>query len=151
MIRISTATIDDVPELILLLGKLFEMENDFSPDPGRQRKGLRRIIKHPETGVILVMKKGGVVIGMVNLLFTVSTAEGGPVSLLEDLILSPDYRGRGLGGRLINHAIRFARSKKVSRITLLTDADNRRAIKYYKRHGFTRSSMVPLRLFLRPR
>lgn len=149
MIRISNATIDDVPELVILLGQLFETENDFSTNSRHQRKGLLRIIKHPEIGSILVMKDGAAVIGMVNLLYTVSTAEGGPVALLEDLILGPDYRGRGLGDRLFRHAIGHAKKKGISRITLLTDGDNRRAIRFYRRHGFTRSSMIPFRLLLR--
>jgi GNAT superfamily N-acetyltransferase len=82
------------------------------------------------------------------LLFTISTAAGGPVCWLEDMVVRPDRRGSGLGGRLLGHAIDYARAHHFSRITLLTDRDNERAIRLYQRQGFQRSAMTALRLSL---
>jgi len=39
-----------------------------------------------------VGRKHGLIIGMINLLFTISTAEGGFVMLLEDLVIDPAHR-----------------------------------------------------------
>ena len=58
---------------------------------------------------------------MVNLLFTISTAEGGFVVLLEDVIVHHEFRGRGVGSQLLNHAIEYAKRKEFLRMTLLTD------------------------------
>jgi GNAT superfamily N-acetyltransferase len=82
------------------------------------------------------------------LLFTVSTAEGGPVCWLEDMVVRPDRRGSGLGSRLLGHALGYARAHDFSRITLLTDRDNEGAIRFYQRQGFQRSAMTVLRLSL---
>ena len=49
------------------------------------------------------------VIGMVNLLFTISTAEGGFVVLLEDMVVHRDHRHHGYGDRLLQYAIDYAR------------------------------------------
>ena len=145
MIRIAPAVPRDVPALVRLLALLFAQEEEFAPDAVRQRRGLLRIIRRPHTGTIFVMKDGPATVGMVSLLFTVSTVEGGPAALLEDLILDPGYRGRGLGSLLVRHVIDYARRRGISRITLLTDRTNRRALRFYRRCGFVRSSMVPLR------
>ena len=150
MIRIAAATPRDVPALVQLLSLLFASEKDFTPDPVRQRRGLLKIIREPRSGIIFAMKDGASVVGMVNLLFTVSTAEGGRVAILEDLILEPGYRGQGLGSKLVLYAIRYVRDRGIRRITLLTDHANRRAIHFYRRHGFINSTMIPLRLVLRP-
>jgi ribosomal protein S18 acetylase RimI-like enzyme len=96
----------------------------------------------------LVVREGREILGMVNLLFTISTAEGSPVVLMEDLIIHSKRRGKGLGSQLLEHAIKFAQGRGLSRITLLTEGANSKAIKFYQRHGFTSSTMVPMRLHL---
>jgi ribosomal protein S18 acetylase RimI-like enzyme len=85
---------------------------------------------------------------MVNLLYTVSTAMGGKVALLEDMIIAPQHRNAGHGARLLHSAIEHAQSQGCLRMTLLTDRANDAAIRFYQRSGFTLSSMIPLRLEL---
>ncbi len=148
MHSITPATPEDIPQLCALLTTLFTQEADFQPDASKQSVGLRQIIEHPETGRILVLREGDNIIGMVNLLFTVSTACGGKVALLEDMIVHPAKRGDGLGGKLLEAAIGLARHEGCLRITLLTDRANDAAIRFYQRHGFGISEMMPLRLAL---
>lgn len=148
--NISEATLDDIPALAGLLTILFTEETEFSPESSLQEKGLRQIIGRPDTGKILVLRDGERVCGMVNLLFTVSTARGGRVAVLEDMIVAPANRGCGWGSRLLAAALHSARSAGCSRITLLTDATNTRALRLYQRQGFQTSTMVPLRLHLEP-
>lgn len=142
---IDVAKPDDVPALCRLLEQLFSQEAEFSPDLEAQRRGLLQIISHPEIGTILVARHGGQVIGMVNLLYTVSTALGAPVALLEDMIVAADQRGAGIGSQLLDKAVQFCRQNGCHRITLLTDADNEAAQRFYQRQGFSRSPMVALR------
>jgi GNAT superfamily N-acetyltransferase len=99
-------------------------------------------------GKIFVARANDKIVGMVSLLFTVSTAEGRPACWLEDMVVQPEHRRFGLGSRLLQHAIDFARSNSISRITLLTDRSNESAIRFYQRHGFGSSEMTPLRLHL---
>ena len=147
MASIERATTEDIPRLNELLTMLFTQEADFRPDPVRQSAGLRLIIENPEIGHILVLREDSIV-GMVNLLYTISTALGDRVAILEDMIIDPGYRGGGAGSRLLDGAIAFAKEQGCRRITLLTDRINSGAIRFYERHGFTLSEMVPLRLLL---
>jgi GNAT superfamily N-acetyltransferase len=148
VIQIASATADDIPQLCTLLAILFTQEADFEPDAEKQSAALRQIIEHPETGRILVMREGGDIIGMVSLLFTVGTACGGKVALLEDMIVHPARRGDGLGSELLQSAIELAQREGCLRLTLLTDRANDAAIRFYQRHGFGMSAMLPLRLAL---
>ena len=147
--RIEPAILDDLPALTELVMELMEVEADFRPDRSRQEKGLRLILEQPNRGRIFVLRNDHQLIGMVNLLFTISTAEGGSVILLEDFIIHPQHRHRGFGGQLMEYVLRFAREKDFQRITLLTDRVSNVSQKFFERHGFRHSAMIPMRLVFR--
>lgn len=146
--KIDRATPADLPRLCDLLALLFSQETEFAPDAEAQAAGLNRIIGHPAVGVVLVAREGDALLGLVSLLFTVSTALGGRVALLEDMIVEPLSRGTGVGTRLIEEAVRYARARDCKRITLLTDGDNGAAQRFYARQGVSGSGMMPMRLRL---
>ena len=146
---IEPATEADLDELSQLLGELFAQESDFRPDKDKQLRGLRLIFEQPSRGRVFVLRCDGAIVGMINLLFTISTAEGGFVMLLEDLVIHKRYQGHGYGARLLNHAIDFATKKNFLRITLLTDRPENLAQEFFRRHGFVESSMIPMRLWLK--
>lgn len=145
---VSAATINDIPDLVGLLVALFSQEEEFVPDREAHAQGITQIIGNPNVGHILVARQNAGITGMVNLLYTVSTALGAKVALLEDMVVSPASRGSGVGSHLLQHAIQFARVQGCKRITLLTDRSNESAQRFYQRHGFTHSPMVPLRISL---
>lgn len=144
-VTIGFATADDVEALADLLAELFALENDFTPDRSKQLAALRFILDRPALGRLFVLKVAGKVAGMANALITVSTAEGGPVLLLEDVILQRDRRGAGLGRRLVEHVLAWAAAEGMSRVTLLADRDNAAALDFYRRLGFGLSAMQVLR------
>ncbi len=148
-IHIREATPADVSALGELLTLLFRQEADFTPDAARQTNGLSLIIGQPEVGrIYCATNDPGRIVGMVSILYTVSTAEGGRSAWLEDMVVSPDLRGSGIGEQLLQTAVEQARAAGCRRITLLTDAENDRAIRFYGRAGFKPSAMILLRLKL---
>ncbi len=146
--EISLATVSDIPKLCELLALLFSQEADFQPNYEAQHRGLVHILNNPDVGLILVARKNEQVVGMVNLLFTVSTALGQRVALLEDLIVLPNQRGNGIGSQLLKQAIETARLNNCHRITLLTDSTNESAQQLYQKQGFQFSAMIPMRVLL---
>jgi GNAT superfamily N-acetyltransferase len=147
-VEISIAKEEDIPALCTLLELLFSQEHEFSPNIEAQRQGLHSIIHNPHVGFILVGKVNGRAAGMVNILFTISTALGERVAILEDMVVSVSCRSSGIGTALIEQAIAEARNRGCKRITLLADASNDAAHRFYQRHGFVKSTMIPLRLNL---
>ncbi|PWU06172.1 MAG: GNAT family N-acetyltransferase [Verrucomicrobia bacterium] len=147
-LRIEPAVLDDLPKLADLLYDLFSQEADFTPNREKQLRGLRLILEQPSRGRIFVLRNENYIFGMINLLITLSTAEGGFVLLLEDLVVHTQHRRQGYGSRLLRHAIEFAKDKKFLRLTLLTDRSDEAAKQFFLRAGFTESDMIPLRMKL---
>jgi GNAT superfamily N-acetyltransferase len=149
-IEISPATPTDLPALVELLGILFAQEREFVPDPVRQRRGLERILANSSIGTLFAARDIAIatfpVVGMANLLYSESTFLGGPVAWLEDVVVHPARRGQGIGTAMLEHIKSFARTRGLLRVTLLTDFDNTAAIRRYEDAGFTRSTMVPMRV-----
>ena len=147
---IEPAIEEDLDELSDLLGELFSEESDFRPNKEKQLRGLRLIFEQPNRGRVFVLRCDHSIVGMINLLFTTSTAEGGFVILLEDLVIHKAHRDKGYGSQLLEYAIDFARKKNFLRITLLTDRPEIKSQAFFKRHGFFESAMIPMRLLITP-
>jgi GNAT superfamily N-acetyltransferase len=147
LITVEKAHLVDIPQLCELLELLFLQEIEFQPDAARQEIALHEIINNEHIGSILVLRDKSQVFGMVSVLYTVSTALGGRVGIVEDLIVRPGYRNQGWGSLLIREAIKFAMAAGCLRLTVLTDGENLPAMRFYERHGFAASSMKPFRLF----
>lgn len=142
----STATQSDVAQLVELLGILFTQEHELSPDPAKQRRALEMILTDPSRARIYVARQDGRVVAMAALHFTTSTAEGGKVAGLEDCVVHPDHRRRGIGKALLAYVLEQARVEGALRVMLLTDGDNLTAQALYRKMDFAPSSMLAMRL-----
>ena len=144
-ITVDFASAADLEAMADLLAELFTLESDFSPERDKQLRGLRLILDNPQLGRLFVLRAGDQVAGMANALLTISTAEGCPVLLLEDVIVKAEWRGRQLGRQLVEHVFDWALSSGITRVTLLADQGNSPALAFYQRLGFTPSAMCVLR------
>lgn len=142
---IGLAAAADLDALADLLAELFTLESDFTPDRAKQLAALQAIVDNPALGRLFVLKVNGQVAGMANALTTISTAEGGRVLLLEDVIVKAEYRGNGLGRRLVEQVMAWAAAEGMTRVTLLADRDNTGALAFYRSLGFQDSAMRVLR------
>jgi GNAT superfamily N-acetyltransferase len=143
--RVEPATIEDLPALTELVMDLLHESGDFTPDQTVQDRGLQLILEQPNRGRIFVVRNQSQIFGMVNLLFTISTARGGFVILMEDVVIHPDHRSLGYGTMLLDYVADFAKRKQFKRITLLTDKISEEAQEFFKRNGFEHSKMIPMR------
>ena len=143
--RVEPATIEDLPALTELVMDLFSRSGDFKPDQVAQERGLRLILEQPNRGRIFVVRNNDRIFGMINILFTISTARGGFVILMEDVVIHPDHRGQGYGAMLVDYVVEFAKQKNFKRITVLTDKMSADCQDFFRKHGFEYSNMVPMR------
>jgi GNAT superfamily N-acetyltransferase len=146
--ELGTALPVDMPQLVELLGVLFTQEHELTPDPVKQRRALELILADPSRARIYVARQGGKAIAMAALHFTTSTAEGGKVAGLEDCVVHPEHRRKGIGEKLLSYVLEQAKAEGALRVMLLTDGDNARAQALYRTMGFTPSSMLAMRLKL---
>jgi putative acetyltransferase len=87
----------------------------------------------------LVARDGGRVVGWCDILprWPQTVAHCGSVGMG----VLPEYRGRGLGAKLLRECIAVATSHGITRVELETRVDNVRAIRLYERVGFKREGV----------
>lgn len=147
MVRVERALASDIPELIELLRTLFSLERDFAFDAGRQRRGLTRLLAEPrDRASVLVARDDGAIAGMVSGQLVISTAEGAPSVWIEDMVVAPAFRGRGIGRALLRGVTDWAVAQGASRAQLLADSDNTSALAFYRHLGLEPTNLVALRL-----
>jgi len=143
-VTIRNATTADLAGMSSLLGELFSIEADFAPDVRRQRQGLARLIATPDA-TLLVAVSGKKIVGMCTLQPLISTAEGGTVGLVEDLVIAEKWRGKGIGARLLERIEAIAQERQMSRLQLLTDLDNEGALSFYKKNRWEKLKLIAMR------
>ena len=146
-ITVRPARMEDLERLVGLLGLLFAMEEDFCFDAARQRQGLALLLDDERARVLVAERADGVV-GMCTGQLVVSTAEGGPALMVEDVVVDPDHRGRGIGRALLAALADWARGRGVRRLQLLADGNNGPALAFYDRLGWRATALVCRRLTL---
>ena len=149
MVIIRPARQGDIDSLTGLLKILFSIEEDFIFDETRQRRGLQMMLDNYRA-CVLVAEADGQVIGMCSGQLTVSTAEGGPALLVEDVVVLPDWHGRGIGRRLMESLGKWAGENGVSRLQLLADRNNGPALDFYTKLGWQTTELICLRKRLSP-
>ena len=144
-ISFRKAKIEDIAVLCELLWELFSQEVEFTPNKEIQEKALKKIIEDKNIGDIFVAVKAEKVVAMVNVLYTISTALGEKVAILEDMVVSQNYKNQKIGSSLIEFTLDYLKKNSFKRVTLLTDSDNFNAHNFYKKHQFTKSNMIVFR------
>ncbi len=146
---IRRATPADIPQMCDLLSELFSIESDFSPDRRRQAKGLNLLLDDASgSSALFIAEEDGEIVGMCSVQTLVSTAEGGPVAMLEDVIVRKERRRKGIGKMLLSKVVRWCAGKNISRLQLLRDVDNEPALKFYAGNGWTGTNLTCMRMMI---
>jgi ribosomal protein S18 acetylase RimI-like enzyme len=146
MITIRTAKPSDIPQFVELLKELFTIEADFEVDPEKQARGLNLLLGSDKDCVLVAESlDDGKVLGMCTVQTLISTAEGGTVGLLEDLIVAADFRNQGIAAKLVTAAVDWAECQDLKRLQLLVDKNNPPALSFYQKQGWQSTQLVCLR------
>lgn len=146
MVIIRTAEPCDIPQLVELLKELFTIEADFDFNRDKQANGLNLLLKSEKDCILVAqLLNDNKVLGMCTIQTMISTAEGGATGLLEDLIVSADFRHQGIGEKLLAEAVHWAECQGLSRLQLLADKNNLPAIHFYQKQGWQSTQLTSLR------
>jgi GNAT superfamily N-acetyltransferase len=145
-VMIRNAARQDASALVALLDALFSIEEDFSVDPAKQYRGILMMIdacgKHR---CIRVAEIEGRVVGMASVQTRISTAEGGIVGIVEDVVVQEKWRGKGVGSRLLQSIDVWASQHGLLRLQLLADKKNLPALAFYHSRGWETTELICLR------
>lgn len=139
-VTVRNANLDDLVAMAGLLSELFTIEDDFTIDHQKQLHALQLLLQNPDA-TLLVAEISGYMVGMVSMQSLISTVMGGKVGLIEDMIISEDFRQKGVGTLLLSAMIDVSQQLGYQRLSLGADRRNDSALAFYRTFGFETSNM----------
>jgi GNAT superfamily N-acetyltransferase len=140
--RIRPARLKDAQGLAPLCGQL-----GYPSTPEEVLARLRRILADPLQAVYVAEIPGRRLVGWIHI-FPHVTVESDPCAELGGLVVEEGQRSRGLGGRLMEQAERWARERGYRALTLRSNVLRARAHAFYERLGY--ASPKSQRVFSKP-
>jgi [ribosomal protein S18]-alanine N-acetyltransferase len=120
---LSRATLADLPQIAVLERDVFEHAG-WSPEAWRDE------IVGADRHVLVARDAYGAVVGVATFQVVADVAD------LHRVVVRPDQRGRGIGGRLVLAGIHWAQAHGAQRVLLEVEAENAPALALYEGLGF---------------
>lgn len=111
------------------------------PDDVQSRLG-EGLASHPTTVVMLAMD-GDDAVGCAICFVGFTTFAAKPLINIHDLIVLSDYRGKGIGSKLLEAVADKAKASGCCKVTLEVRSQNTDARRLYERRGFTDAGGQP--------
>lgn len=105
----------------------------FTPDKGE--KTIEELTRYPEKGMITLFEIQGKIVGYSIIIFFWSNEYGGNFTIIDELYVSPEYRGKGLATTFIEY-LKNQKLRRSVAIELEVTPSNDQARKLYTRLGF---------------
>ena len=144
---VRKASIPDIDSLIGLLEELFSIEEDFVFNEQKQREGLLLMLDAQDERCVMVAEVDKKAVGMCSVQTFISTAEGCSVGVVEDMVVSQEYRGKDIGKSLMESIKEWSEEKGLVRLQLLADRNNTAALEFYKKTGWCSTQLICFRKF----
>jgi len=135
---IRSAQPEDAFVIVRLIAELAERDGEHSP----VCEDLVNTYLSRKENAILLAEQRGQVVGLVSFSVRPNLYHGANSCLIEELIVTGEARGRGVGSALVNEVIRLASALDCAEISVSTMEDNERAIAFYNKHGFVDEAVL---------
>lgn len=135
-VAIRRASLADADALAPLVRSLYEHEG-LAFDAGFLLPPLRQLLADPSLGAAWLAETGPTVAAYAVGTWGFSTEMGGRFLLLDEILVVPELRGRGIGRRLLATAEEYARAGGAGAVRLEVSDENPRARELYLAAGYT--------------
>jgi len=137
-VSVRPAKDDDVVEIAGLVVMLAADLGDPTPvTPAYVADYLNR----PGCHALLAMRSSEV-LGLLSYSFRPGLYHAADSCLVDELIVQPAERNRGVGTLLLNEVIRLARQRGCAEVSLSVMKSNLAALRFYRRHGFENQALL---------
>jgi GNAT superfamily N-acetyltransferase len=134
-VRIVPAQEADVPVILRMINALAEYEQ-LTHEVTATEDDLRQSLFGPRpAGEVVLAYAGQAPVGFALFFHNFSTFVGRQGLYLEDLFVVPEWRGKGVGKRLLAHVAAIAESRNCGRMEWAVLDWNESAIAFYRRMG----------------
>ena len=140
--EVKQVTADHREQTIELMKKYFEFYERKIPPYDSLNRHITRFFENQEFGIQFIACDGDLPAGFATLYFTYSTMSLIPISIMNDLYVEPNYRGKGVADSLFDKCIEYSKSRGIHKMEWVTATDNYRAQKFYDRKGGEKSTWM---------
>ena len=140
---VRRATEEDLPTVLELIGELLaelgEEGDEFAgTDAAKLQTDLAEGHRSERFLALLALGDHGAVLGVLTLSVSFAVYAGGEYGVIDEMYVRPEHRDRGVGGLLLEEAVRIARSRRWFRLDVTAPDASRhqRAREFYERAGF---------------
>ena len=132
---IRSATVDDVPVILELIGALAEYERAPNEVVATEEILKETLFGDKPAAEVLLLFEREAAVGFALFFHNFSTWIGRPGLYLEDLFVRPEHRGKGYGRALLIRLAKIARERKCGRMEWAVLDWNEPAIQFYRKLG----------------
>ena len=140
-ITIRESTYDDIPSLLELLDELGRPKPQTDNELEKFTKLLKNYMQEDDKKILVAQINNSKIIGMISIVFLSRLNQNTSEMYVPELIVSQNYRSKGIGKKLINFSIELGKEKKCHRIRLESGNQRIESHKFYKHLGFEDSSV----------
>ena len=140
-ITIRESTYDDIPSLLELLYELGRPKPQKDNEFKKFTALLKNYIQEDDKKILVAQIENSKIIGMISMVFLSRLNQNTFEMYVPELIVSQNYRSKGIGKKLINFSIELGKEKKCHRIRLESGNQRIESHKFYKHLGFEDSSI----------
>ncbi|MGI3185766.1 GNAT family N-acetyltransferase [Nioella aestuarii] len=130
------ATPEDLPRLLPLVASYHAHEGITSRPDQALADTLLGLLAHPDRGRIWLIEQDGQPAGYLAIAFGYSIELGGREAAIDEIFVTPDHRGKGLGAKALTSFLDWAKHEHLVAIHLDVAPDNDGARRLYARLGF---------------
>lgn len=132
--HIRAASFGDIEDLLRLYGYLGNEKLDL-----HKAKEIFEKINQNTDYTIYLYHKGDKVLGTASLIIIPNLAHGGrPIAVVENMVVEPGYRNRGIGTALFMHVMEQAVRDGCYKLMLSSNLSRKKAHGFYKKMGLKR-------------
>jgi GNAT superfamily N-acetyltransferase len=139
-ISVRLATPEDETATLALIEELFEPPGVKAPGytEERGRAGFKHAVHDRDADVLLALDRERVV-GLASVYADILSIRYGPRCWLQDLIVTSSHRSAGVGAKLIDAAIDWARDRGCTHLELSSGDGRKDAHRFYRAQGMSQS------------
>jgi GNAT superfamily N-acetyltransferase len=136
-IKFRTVKPDELSALLDLYQHLHKTDLPL-PDENTIQKVWDEIINDPKITLYVADLENKLVSSCILSIIPNLTRGASPYGVIENVVVHEDYRQRGIGKKLLKHALQTAWDNNCYKVMLLTGSKQEKVFRFYERAGFVR-------------
>jgi len=141
-ILIRKANESDLPTIEKIMIELINsMDNKEGIDASAVLENCQSLLKENNSH-LLIAEINREMVGFINFTIRRTILHSGPSGLIDEIVVTRNYRGKGVGKQLIGAAIEKCKQLGCCEVEVTTELTNVNAREFYKRCGFEERGVI---------